>query len=153
MKIKALSLLELLLAIAISAAIMLAAVRYYSTVSASQRLTTLENQVNAMYKAVAACIGQQSPTTGNDTSTCFDETWMTTTSNYLAASTLQNPYGGANNLVNALPDAKLVLIDVPSDVCDKLASRMINSLPASTTISMQNTSSWGTQCVALIPLN
>lgn len=155
MKVKALSILELLLAIAISAAIMIAAVRYYSEVSSNQKLTALESQANTLYKAVVSCVAQQSPSAEGNLDNCFNESWMSTTANYLTASNLVNPWGGANALSNSTtsepPQVRLVFQDVPSSMCDRLNTRMVSSLPTSTYIGMASTN-YGTQCVADIPL-
>lgn len=155
MKVKALGLLELLLAIAVSAAIMIAAVRYYSSVSSNQKLTALEGQAKTLYKAVVSCVAQQSPSAEGNLDNCFNESWMSTTANYISTSALTNPWGGANQLTNSTtstpPQVRLVFESVPSSMCDRLNTRLINSLPESTFIGMGSTS-YGTQCVADIPL-
>lgn len=163
MKIKALSLLELLLAIAVGAAIMIAAVRYYSSVSENQKLTALENQVTTIYKAVTACVAAQSPSVtkggGDITTNCMNSAPSATaaviTNGYLSFDVFTNPWGGTNQLSVINCSATLYPTGcfavyanaIPSEMCDRLNTRMKDSFPGNFSAVMANNS-----CQILFPL-
>lgn len=129
LKNRGLGLIQILLSIAVSAAIALVAVRYYSEVKESQKITALWQQVVTITNAVTQCISTLKP--GQSTTTSSIETYCESTSNlkkagYLTGDSFTNPWTGSNGLgVSQISGTTVFKVwigagSVPSLACNKL---------------------------------
>lgn len=134
MKIKGLGLIQILLVIALSAAIALAAVRYYSEIKISQKTTALWQQIVTITGAVEQCIPTLKP--GQTVSSDAPATYCQTRDNlkkagYLAEDSFENPWMGENSLgISQQGNSNVFRVWIsadliPSDICtNKLNPRI-----------------------------
>jgi len=129
LKNKGLGLIQILLVIALSAVIALAATRYYSEVKITQKATALWQQAVTITNAVSQCVSSFKP--GQTTTTSSMTDYCQSFSNlkkagYLTVAAQTNPWEGSNGLgVSQQSDSTVIKVWigadlVPSNICDKL---------------------------------
>ena len=117
---KAFSLLEVLLVLALGAVVSIIAVRYYSEVRQTQKITTFTSQLTGITNAVEKCYaGSQN----GDTSDCTSMTNLKS-AGYLSDYYTNSPWNTTINLTIMNGNQVKITSSIDTNACSKVASRL-----------------------------
>ncbi len=131
-KQRGIGLLEVMLALVIAAIVLMMSVRYYTTASTDQKVSSSVNMVRDMFAALQNLAKQQNFTIGNN-----DDVQDLIDSGLLTAQYQKNPFRGTNetntSIAGSTPIAVITMNNVPDLPCKRIAGRLQQTMSAATT--------------------